>query len=255
MKIAISQPAYLPWCGFFDLVDQVDQFVFLDDAQFVKQSWHHRNRIKTPTGLQWLTVPVAYHGRLGQPISEVIIRDPQFWEKHARAVEVNYGKARYFHLYYPPLREILQRYSSGGQLLDLNIDLIEWLAGELKITTPVVRSSSLSTDGQRSFKLVSICKLLGATEYVSPRSAVYLLDDLSLFAESDLQVRFQNYMHPTYDQRFAPFAPYASVLDLLLNHGPASREILQSGRALALRPEDVQPVEKDSVEKVEAASA
>src|ERR1700677_217744 len=153
MKIAISQPAYLPWCGFFDLVDQVDQFVFLDDAQFVKQSWHHRNRIKTPTGLQWLTVPVAYHGRLGQPISQVIIRDPQFWEKHARAVEVNYGKARYFHLYYPSLREILQRYSSGGQLLDLNIDLIEWLFGGVKNYTPGVCFFSFYYEAPKTFLL------------------------------------------------------------------------------------------------------
>jgi len=74
LKVAISQPSYLPWCGFFDLVDQVDQFVLLDDAQFVKQSWHQRNRIKSSSGLQWLTVPVVFRGRLGQAISEVMIR-------------------------------------------------------------------------------------------------------------------------------------------------------------------------------------
>jgi len=87
MKIAISQPTYLPWLGYFDLIDQVDVFVLLDSVQFEKQSWQQRNRIKTPTGLQWLTVPVEFRGRLGQRIMEVIIRDdPDLPKKHLRAI-------------------------------------------------------------------------------------------------------------------------------------------------------------------------
>jgi hypothetical protein len=230
VKIAISQPSYLPWSGFFDLVDQVDQFVLLDDAQFVKQSWHQRNRIKSPSGLLWLTVPVVFRGRLGQPLCEVMIRDPHFWEKHARAVEVNYGKARYFERYYPKLKEILQRCSLGGRLIDLSSELIQWLAKELTVTTPMVRSSALRVEGKRSARLVSVCKLLGAADYVSPRSAIYLLEDVELFMESGLKIWFQNYTHPTYEQRFPPFIPYASVVDLLFNHGPESGGIMRSGR-------------------------
>jgi hypothetical protein len=239
VKVAISQPTYLPWSGFFDLVDQVDQFVLLDDAQFVKQSWHQRNRIKSASGLQWLTVPVVFRGHLGQPLCEVMIRDPQFWEKHARAVGVNYGRARYFERYYPALKEILENHSQGGRLLDLNIDLIQWLARELSVTTPMVQSSKLNVEGKRSARLVSLCKLLGAKDYLSPRSATYLLEDVGLFEESGLKVWFQNYVPSTYDQRFPPFAAYASALDMLFNHGPESGEIMRKGRGLPFAPEQL----------------
>jgi WbqC-like protein family len=239
VKIAISQPTYLPWSGFFDLIDQVDQFVLLDDAQFVKQSWHQRNRIKSPSGLQWLTVPVVIHGLLGQPICEATIRDHQFWEKHTRAVEVNYGRAPHFDQYYPTLRQILQTGASNGNLANLNIELIQWLAGELVISTPLVRSSTLKLDEKRSAKLVSICKFLGATDYISPRSAEYLLEDRELFQDGGVAVWFQNYKHPAYEQRFPPFAPYASLLDLLFNHGPVSGEIMRSGRGAPLTPEEL----------------
>jgi hypothetical protein len=182
---------------------------------------------------------VVFRGRLGQPICEVMIRDPLFWEKHARAVEVNCGRTHYFERYYPRLREILKNHSQGGRLLDLNLEVIQWLAGELAVTTPMVRSSALNIDGKRSPRLVSLCKELGATDYVSPRSGNYLLDDLGLFEERDLKVWFQNYEHPVYEQRFPPFVPYASVLDLLFNHGPESGEIMRSGRRQVLAPEEI----------------
>ncbi len=239
MKVAISQPGYLPWSGFFDLVDQVDQFVLLDDAQFVKQSWDQRNRIKSSTGLQWLTVPVVFRGRLGQPLLEVEIREPQFRQKHLRSVEVNYGKARYFSNYFPRLKAILEKCGPAGRLIDLNLALIEWLAVELAVKTPLVRASTLGVEGKRSGRLVSMCKLLGATDYLSPRSAIYLLDDLAMFADAGLKVWFQNYRHPEYGQRFPPFLPCASVVDLLFNHGPEAGEIMRSGRGQAFTPEQV----------------
>ncbi len=211
----------------------------LDDAQFVKQSWHQRNRIKSPSGLMWLTVPVAFRGLLGQPLCEVMIRDIRFWEKHLRAVEVNYGRAPYFDEYYPKLRRILQNFSQGGRLVDLNVDLIQWLTKELGVTTPLLRASELGAEGKRSARLVSLCKLLGAVDYVSPSSAVYLLDDVGLFSGSGLKVWFQNYTHPVYEQRFPPFVPYASVLDLLFNHGPDSCEIMRRGRGQPFAPEQL----------------
>ncbi len=242
MKIAISQPGYLPWTGFFDLIDQVDQFVLLDDAQFVKQSWDQRNRIKSPTGFQWLTVPVTFRGRMGQSLCEVEIREPQFWQKHLRSVEVNYGKARYFETYFPQLKEILERCGPDQRLIDLNIALIQWLAGELLVRTPMVRASTLGVEGKRSARLVSVCKLAGATDYLTPRSATYLLDDLGMFAEGGVKVWFQNYTHPEYDQRFPPFLPYASALDLLFNKGPESGEIMRRGRGQPFTPEQVRAI-------------
>jgi WbqC-like protein family len=239
VKIAISQPGYLPWAGFFDLIDQVDQFVLLDDAQFVKQSWHQRNRIKSSTGMQWLTVPVIFRGRLGQPLCEVEIREPDFWQKHLRSVEVNYGRARYFETYFPQLKGILEDGRPGARLIDLNLALIQWIAGQLSIKTLMERSSSLKIEGKKSEHLVSICERLGAKDYLSPRSASYLLDDLAMFADAGIRVWFQNYIHPEYEQRFPPFLPYASVLDLLFNEGPEAGKIMRSGRGMAFSPDEV----------------
>ena len=239
MKIAISQPGYLPWAGFFDLIDQVDKFVLLDDAQFVKRSWDQRNRIKGPSGLQWLTVPVVVRGHFRQMLPEVHIQEPRFWEKHLRTIKVNYSKARYFDDYFGALQRILQEQGREAKLVDLNIALIQWLADELAVTTPMLRSSTLGVEGKRSGRLVAICSLLGASDYVSPRSATYLLEDLGLFAASGLNVWFQNYVHPEYEQRFPPFQPYASALDLLFNKGPESGAIMRSGRGKPFNPQEV----------------
>jgi WbqC-like protein family len=240
MRIAITQPTYLPWLGYFDLIDQVDTFVVLDTVQFEKQSWQQRNRIKTPTGLMWLTVPVEFRGLLGQKIQEVEIRDPAFGRKHLRGIEVNYGRARFFGEYFPQISSILQECSPGTLLVDLNLRLLSWFLEILDIQTPVVRASSLAQEGKRTELLANICQKLGASQYVSPLgSAVYLLDEMSSFRACGVEISFQNYTHPEYRQLFPPFASHACVLDLLFNEGERSAEIVRSGRGAAFSPEDV----------------
>ncbi|MFZ1132843.1 MAG: WbqC family protein [Terriglobales bacterium] len=247
MKIAIAQPTYLPWLGYFDLLDQVDQFVLLDTVQFEKQSWQQRNRIKTPTGLLWLTVPVVFRGRLGQRIVDVEIRDPDFWRDHLRAVELNYRRAPFFDRYYPPLQEVLSA-SPGLRLAELTVTLVRWLVEDMGITTPIVRSSELAVDGKRTELLGEICNLSGATTYVSPLgSADYLLDELPILTGRGVEVVFQHYEHPTYRQLFPPFQPYASVLDLLFNEGENSLAAIRSGRREPLAPTEVAVHRKDRV--------
>lgn len=238
MKIAISQPTYLPWMGYFDLIDQVDTFVFLDDVQFEKQSWQQRNRIKTPTGLQWLTVPVVFRGRLNQLIKDVEIRVPDFWRDHLRAIELNYRRARYFDDYFPKISELLT--NCGPSLAQLNISLIGFFCSTLNIKTPVVASSALNLTGKRTALLASICESLTAGEYLSPRSAAeYLLPERSELEQRGIQVNFHNYTHPEYQQQFPPFAAYASVLDLLFNEGPTSLDVIRSGRGNSLSPDQI----------------
>src|SRR5579863_6631722 len=166
MRLAISQPTYLPWIGYFDLIDQVDKFVLLADAQFGKQSWDQRNRIKSHAGLQWLTVPAITHGRLGQRLCDVEISDRECWRKQVRTIEVSYGRAPYFDVYFPRLKEIHSE--AGLKLVDLNLALIRWIAKELGVTTPTVQSSSLNIAGKRSARLVAMCKQVGANDYLSP---------------------------------------------------------------------------------------
>jgi len=236
-KIAIAQPTYLPWLGYFDLLDQVDKFVLLDTVQFEKQSWQQRNRIKTPTGLLWLTVPAVFRGRLGQRIVDVEIREAEFWRDHLRAVELNYRRAPFFDKYYPALSQLLRSASSGLRLAELTISIFRWLAEALGITTPIVRGSELPVDGRRTHLLAEICRVSGATTYVSPLgSADYLLSELSILTDRDINVVFQHYEHPTYRQLFPPFQAHASVLDLLFNEGENALAIIRSGRRAPFTP-------------------
>jgi hypothetical protein len=240
MKIAIAQPTYLPWLGYFDLLDQVDTFVLLDTVQFEKQSWQQRNRIKTPTGLLWLTVPVVFRGRLGQRIVDVEIREADFWRDHLRAVELNYRRAPFFAEYFPALSELLPSASSSLRLAELNIGLLRWLAQALGIKTPIVRSSELAVDGKRTHLLAEICSLLGAATYVSPLgSADYLLNELPTLTSRGVNVVFQHYDHPSYRQLFPPFLAHASALDLLFNEGEASLATVRSGRRAPFSPSEV----------------
>ncbi len=240
MRIAICQPTYLPWLGYFDLMDQVDTFVLLDNVQFEKQSWQQRNRIKTPTGLQWLTVPVVFRGRLSQRIHEVEIRDAAFGRKHLRGVELNYAHAPFFREFFPALSTILKEIAPQTHLADLNLQLIQWLTGILGIRTPLLRASTLGVEGKRTELLAGICRKLGASQYVSPiGSAEYLLAEIDILARAGVETVFHHYEHPSYAQQFPPFAAFASVIDLIFNEGGGSMEIVRSGRGVPLCPGEV----------------
>ena len=240
MRVAISQPTYLPWLGYFDLIDQVDRFVVLDNVQFEKQSWQQRNRIKSATGLQWLTVPVEFRGRLSQQIREVQIRDASFGKDHLRAVELAYRRAPFFDEHYPVLVSHLQSVRDGSLLLDLNLELLRWLLKTMGITTPLFLASQIPVEGKRAELLAAICRNLGGETYLSaPGGAVYLLNEIGIMSRAGINVFFHSYTHPEYKQRFPPFVPYASALDLLFNEGPRSLEIVRSGRREPLLPEQV----------------
>jgi hypothetical protein len=240
MRIAIMQPTYLPWLGYFDLMDQADLFVLLDNVQFAKQTWQQRNRIKNSQGLEWLTVPVQFRGRFGQTIAEVEIREAEFWKKHLRSLEVNYGRAAHFGRFFPELSWIFEGNGPWNGLVDLNIALMEWLRSLLDIKTPMVRASELDAEGKRSSRVAAICRSVGAAEYLSPIGAAdYVLSEIEEFSERGVQVFFQNYAHPTYRQLFPPFLPFASAIDCVFNEGPRSGEILRSGRGSPYSPEDV----------------
>jgi hypothetical protein len=241
VKVAISQPTYLPWAGYFDLIDQVDCFVFLDTVQFEKRSWQQRNRIKTPEGLLFLTVPVIVKGRFEQRIKDVEIESAFFVRKHLRSIESNYRRAPHFTQYIEEFAAILEACSAGTRLADVNIRLVQWLCKAMGIQTPLRRSSEIEAEGGRGERLLKICRELNANAYLSALgSAGDLLDDLDKFGAHGIEVSFQNYCHPQYSQLFAPFQPYASAIDLLFNEGERALMILRGGRKAPLRPEQVQ---------------
>lgn len=228
MKVAISQPTYLPWIGYLDLIDQVDLFVILDNVQFAKQTWQQRNRIRTAAGLQWLTVPVKL--RFGQLINEVEIREAEFHVDHLRAIELAYRRAPHFYNYFDEIGSRLAKRGSS-LLLDLNVSLLVWIMEVLDIKTPLIRASTLRQDGKRTGLLANICSALGATEYISPAgSAAYLIAEQQLLTSRGVEVLFHHYEHPVYRQLHKPFTPYASVIDLLFNEGDEALKIVRSGR-------------------------
>ena len=235
----IIQPTYLPWLGYFDLIDQSTVFVFLDNVQFQKRSWQQRNQIRTPKGLEWLTIPVSVKGRYHQLIREVeIMQSSSFPHDHIRAIELNYRRAPYFNNYFPKLREILSEEET--LLHKLNIRLIHWLASEIGIEAKFELSSQFPAQGRRSELLVDVCKAVDAHRYFSPiGSATYLSEEREVFRRNSIEVLFHNYDHPEYQQAFEPFIPYASAIDLLFNEGSNSLDVIRSGRKEPLTPQDI----------------
>ena len=247
MNVAVMQPTYLPWLGYFDLMDQVDAFVFLDDVQFSRQSWQQRNRIKTANGPQWLTAPAK--GRSNQRIIDVELGDPSFCRKHLLSVEQNYRKAPYFSAYFPSFSENFRKAAETGLLAELNISLISWMARAIEIQVPFFRSNAMEMDGLRSEKLARICEALEATDYLSPLGAKeYLLDELDEFNNLGICVSFQKFEHPVYRQLYGPFIPFISAIDVLFNEGPDSLNIIRRGRRCSLTAADVAPSHNRGIE-------
>jgi hypothetical protein len=230
-KVVIMQPTCLPWLGYFDLIDQADVFVFLDNVQFEKQSWQQRNRIRTHKGLEWVTIPVLIKGRFGQMIKDVEINQSVFPDKHLKQIKQNYGRAEYFKVYFDEFAEVFEKAYKGMNLCDLNISIIRWLCSKLSISIHFVRSSELKASGRRSELLVNILKELGVDVYISPLgSSEYLDKEFVLFRENNISLFYQNYVHPEYNQVYKPFVSHASCIDLLFNEGERSVLIIRSGR-------------------------
>lgn len=224
MRISIMQPGYLPWLGFFELMYNCDLFILLDDVQFTKKDWRNRNRIRTKDGWIWLTVPVLTKDKQNQLINETKINSSINWKrKHLKAIEINYHKAKYFKEYFPSLEE---KYSRNWEyLVDLDIEIITWLKNALNIGTPIIKSSILNTQGKKEEKIINICKKLNAQKIYDSKAARGTLD-LEKFKKENINIEFQNYHHPTYVQVYEPFIPFMSVMDLLIQYGPESRNIL-----------------------------
>jgi WbqC-like protein family len=224
MRVVILQPSYLPWLGFFDQLHRCDCFVIYDDVQYTRRDWRNRNRILTPQGLQWLTVPVLNKGRYHQSIAEAAIDYSQHWiRKHLNAMKLGYQHARFFADYYPTIEQILTQ--APNLLLDLNLRLIRQIAAWLGITTPLIYASQLQATGSSTARLVDICRKLNATHYLTGNAANAYLD-LTAFEIANIVVEYQNYQHPVYTQLSREFIPWLSIVDLLFNHGRDSLAIL-----------------------------
>lgn len=226
--MGLLQPGYLPWLGFFEQMLRDEIFILYDDVQYTKKDWRNRNRIKTPQGPLWLTVPVITSGRRFQPIYEVAIDTSVDWQKrHLGALEVNYRRAPYFEWCFEPIAAALrERYEF---LTDLDEALIRVLCGLLGFERELRRATEFELqDTDQNGRVIECMKKVGKTVLYNGAASRTIID-LARFHAERRDVVFQNYRHPSYPQLWGDFIPYLSVVDLLMNCGPESLPIVASG--------------------------
>jgi len=234
MNCVILQPSYIPWRGFFHQIQKADVFVFYDDVQFDRHGWRNRNRIKTPQGSRWLTIPVHSKRHLMEhtPIREIEICHDKDWSRaHCSILQQHYGKSPYFHRYWDLLDDFYRR--RDVLLADFTIDLTVSIARELGLhNTRFTRSSALDVTGSKTGRLLNILAEVKATHYISgPSARDYIEADK--FAAAGITLEFMTYDYPEYPQLYPPFDPRVSILDLLFMTGPdASRFIWGQGEAV-----------------------
>ena len=227
MIAAIHQPQFIPWLGYFDKMDRAGCFVLLDNVQYKRREWQNRNRIKTPQGPQWLTVPVS--GDYLALISAVTVEPGEGWRhKHWETLRRAYQRAPFWGGVAASLQPLCAW--PQGMLSEVNGASILWLREQLGITTPLRWASQLAgLSEDPTGRLVDICRAVGADAYLSGVDGAKYMD-LDQFAAAGIEVIFQEYEHPVYPQLFGEFTSHLSALDLVLNCGPQSLEILRSGR-------------------------
>jgi len=231
MKGTILQPTYLPWIGYFEMIDLSDVFIVFDHVQFERKSWQQRNKIKTANGVVGLTLPVQKASQEAK-ISEIKIfyQCGNPLEDHWKTIELAYKKAPYFEKYKAQFEKI---YSQKYILLrDLNVELIRKICDILGIKTKIILSSDLHLDDDgmgKTEKVINLCKIQGITDLYDAKGAEGFLDR-TLFEKSGISIEFQEFLPSKYPQLWGEFVPYLSVIDLLFNEGENSINIIRAGR-------------------------
>lgn len=227
LTIAIVQPAYLPWLGYFDQMAQADVFVHYDDVQLSRKSWHARNRVKTAAGEDWLSVPVRHTGGHPVLISEAEIDREVAWPKrHLGVIQQAYRKAPYFNEVYPWFADLLA--FPWPSLRQLNIQMAMALSTWLGVKAPdMVLSSSLgiAADLDTTARPLQICQAVGATRFlVGPTAKAYI--NAGAFEDAGIELAWHEYEPPVYPQLWGDFIPRLSALDALMMLGPGARKLV-----------------------------
>lgn len=227
-RLAIVQSNYIPWKGYFDLMASVDEFILYDDMQFTRRDWRNRNQVKTPQGLQWLTIPVKVKGKYFQKINETETDGNGWASDHWKAIRQNYAKAPHFRTVGGWI-EALYAGEEQQMLSAVNRRWIEAICGYLEIGTPIRSSAEFVLAEGKSARLLDLCLQRGASTYVSGPAARDYLDE-GMFTDAGVEVEWFDYSgYGPYPQLWGEFAHGVSVLDLLLNCGPEARRYMKAG--------------------------
>lgn len=220
-KVAILQSNYIPWKGYFDMIAAVDEFILYDDMQYTRRDWRNRNQIKTPQGLQWLTVPVQVKGKYDQKIKDTLIDGEAWAVAHWKALEQNYRRAPCFQEIAQWLKPIYMD-ARHSHLSSLNRQLLEAGCRYMGIATTISSSSDYVLADGKTERLVDLCIQAGGVEYVSgPSAKDYVVEER--FSERDIKLTWFDYAgYAEYPQQWGPFVHGVSILDLLFNCGKDS---------------------------------
>ncbi len=229
-KIAIVQSCYIPWKGFFDLINMVDEFIIYDDMQFTRRDWRNRNIIKTANGLDWLTIPVNVKGKYLQRINETIISDPGWVVKHWKSITTNYSRAKCFKEYQSYFAELYTQCENEEYLSQVNYRLMSGICKFLNINTRLSWSTDYAVDDQlrKTERLLALCRSANATEYISgPSARTYMQHEL--FDQAGIDITYIDYSgYPAYQQLYGEFQHGVSILDLIFNTGMDAASYMKS---------------------------
>jgi hypothetical protein len=231
--VAAHQPHYFPWLGYVHKMAQADLFIVMDDLQYEKDNFQNRNRIKVNNCSAWLTVPLE-RGSQADLICDKLIRNDgvsakEHWQRRTWAtLQIHYGKAPHFSRYAAELEELYTR--PWTRLVDVTLHILELVRGWFGISSPMLLSSSLQLEGQKTDRIIDFCRKVGADVYLSGRGGSTGYLDVDALRQNGVDVAWQSFDHPVYPQRYPSlgFMPRMCVLDMLFNCGPASRDILLS---------------------------
>lgn len=227
-KIAILQSNYIPWKGYFDIINSVDKFVIYDEVQFTKNDWRNRNKIKSKDGMIWLTIPVKQFA-LEQRIDETTVALTNWNRKHWNSIVTYYSKAENFKNVKAFVEDLFMNVSSVN-LSEINIYFIKGINNFLGIETQIINSAELKLEGDRNERLVDACVKLNGDIYLSGPSAKNYLD-VELFNNRQIEVEWIDYSgYSEYPQLFPPFTHEVSILDVILNTGYDAKKFLKSNK-------------------------
>jgi WbqC-like protein family len=226
-KIAILQSNYIPWRGYFDLINLVDEFILYDDMQYTRRDWRNRNLIKTSNSLKWLTIPVHVKGKYFQKIKDTEVSDPSWRENHWRSILHSYSKAEYF-IVHKELFEDLYLNSNETFLSQINFSFLAAICQILGIQTKISWSKDYDLVDGKTERLIALCKQAGGTEYLSGPAAKDYIDE-SLFESQGIRLSYMDYSgYPEYRQLHPPFEQGVSIIDLIFNEGPDATRYMKS---------------------------
>jgi len=225
-KVAILQSNYIPWKGYFDIINMVDEFILYDEVQYTKNDWRNRNKIQTKQGTQWLTIPVRQK-KLSQLIEETEVTDANWGKKHWKTIKQNYSKAKYFSAYQDVFEDIYLN-NNEKYLSQINYKFITTICKILDINTKIRWSNEFDLLEGKTERLLGICKDCNADVYVSGPSAQDYFDE-ELAKREMIDVEWMDYSgYPIYNQLGTPFEHGVSILDLIFNEGPDAVKFMKS---------------------------